>query len=66
MCEVDEIINDNQRYTVSISSYYKEEDTIFYQANIFDTAFPTTYLFPFRYSTLKQVHAKISHQNSVP
>lgn len=66
---LDYVLNNGERYIVTISNYSRQNDYIIYHASIFDTAFAATYPFYFRFKALKKLHEKLIHTedcNSLP
>jgi len=61
---LDYVLNNGERYTVTISDYFKEKDYIVYQALIFDTAFACNYHLYFRFKTLKKLHEQMTKRDS--
>ena len=52
----DYVLNNGERYNVSIQHYHKENSIVIYEAAIFDTAFAQPYRLFFRFSALKKIH----------
>lgn len=55
----EELVNDGQRYSITIDDYFHEENYVVYAATILDQCFNYQYKFCFRYKTLKNIHQKL-------
>jgi hypothetical protein len=50
------IINDHNRYHLTISNFYRHDNHIIYEVDLLDVAFMYHYKFYFRFKTLKLLH----------
>lgn len=56
----DQVINDQNRYSVQISAFHRQNDHILYHAKIADTAFGYQYILRFRFKNLKHLHQQLN------